>query len=87
MKSTEIERKFLVRDILKIPNVSKYNYQNITQGYLIGFNDNTTIRLRQILFMTYDSNLIGEQYYLTIKGNVSKIRTERDVALWRNQYH
>jgi CYTH domain-containing protein len=87
MKDIEIERKFLVRDKSKIPDISKYNYQDITQCYLPSVNDNLNIRMRQILYMSSDCNLIGEEYLMTIKGNDTKIRTEREIILWRNQYH
>lgn len=87
MKDTEIERKFVVKDTSKIPDISKYNYQDITQCYLQSINENINIRMRQILYMSSDCNLIGEQYSMTIKGNDPKIRTEREIILWRNQYH
>lgn len=97
----EIERKFIV-DINKLPDVSMMMFQDITQGYAdlkgsecpsklsTGCRADTIIRLRQILYITYKSLVIGEEYTWAIKTKrpfSSIARNEAETTIWKNQFH
>ena len=62
----EIERKFLVKDLPD--NLSSYEKQHISQGYL---NTNPVVRIRR-------SN---DDYYLTYKGKGMMVREEYNLPL------
>lgn len=62
----EIERKFLVKDLPD--NLSSYEQQHISQGYL---NTNPVVRIRR-------SN---DDYYLTYKGKGMMVREEYNLPL------
>lgn len=73
--SMEIERKFLVKDVTKINNVTNFNY--FTQGY-ISSNPNSNVRVR-INHTTHTAKL-------TIKGKsfdngLSKYEWEKDICI------
>ena len=84
--SCEIERKFLV-DVYKLPDISKYPYMNISQGYMNLESNGKLFRLRQILYMSSENNLVGEEYFMAIKGSGLNIRTERECVLWKPQFY
>jgi adenylate cyclase len=86
----EIERKFLI-DEKKVPDLSKYNYLDITQGYInleacLKHKTIKTIRLRQVLHMSFDNNMIGEEFYLNIKSREFKVRDELEISLLKEQF-
>ena len=86
----EIERKFLI-DENNVPDLSQMNYLDITQGYInlaacLKDKSVKTIRLRQVLHMSYDNNMMGEEFYLTIKSQEFKIRDEVEISLLREQF-
>ena len=84
MKNREIERKFLVKDL---PDLSQRNYEDITQGYLDYHSDSNYItRLRQVLYKSHFGEVIGEDYFLTIKGVGLKDREEREEQIWRGVF-
>jgi CYTH domain-containing protein len=84
MKNREIERKFLVKDL---PDLEKRNYEDITQGYLDYNTDSNYItRLRQILYMSHTGQMLGEDYFFTVKGVGLKDREEREAQIWRGVF-
>lgn len=85
MRNFEIERKFLV-DETKLPDLSKINYMDIIQGYIYHINENFVFRLRQVLHMGYEGNLLGEDFYQTIKGSGLKVRKEHEAKIWKNTF-
>lgn len=87
----EIERKFVVaQDTLLrfgvMESIAKMPYMDITQGY-IPSNGKQWVRLRQILYTTYDKRVVGEEYTWTIKGSGSVDRPERETPIWRQQFY
>jgi len=84
MKNKEIERRFWV-DIDNIPDLSKYDYRDITQGYANGLGD-YQFRLRQVINMTPDEAPLGEQYYQTIKSFGNMVRDEFEIHLLKPQF-
>jgi adenylate cyclase len=85
MKNKEIERKWLLKKE-NLPDLSKMPYVDITQGYINSNDSKLTFRLRQSLYMSNTKNLIGEEYTMTIKGEGTKEREERESVLWRPQF-
>ena len=85
MKNKEIERKFLVNK-KSLPNLSKRDYQEITQGYMQGMGGDHFYRLRQVVNMSPVTGGLGDQYFQTIKGKGSKIRDEYESALLKGQF-
>jgi adenylate cyclase len=86
MKNTEIERKFLVSKD-NLPDLSKRNYMDVSQGYIQNIGSNYIYRLRQVLHMSPNGYSLGEQYFQTIKGFGLKVREEYEIELLRPQYH
>lgn len=86
MRNTEIERKFLVSKD-NLPDLSKRNYMDVSQGYIQNIGSNYIYRLRQVLHMSPDGYSLGEQYFQTIKGFGLKVREEYEIELLRPQYH
>lgn len=87
MKNKEIERKFLI-DKNKIPyDLSKMNYLDITQGYVISIDKDLTYRLRHILYRNDKDIPIGEDFFQTIKGKGIKIRDEYEIRLLKEQFN
>lgn len=84
MRNKEIERRFWV-DIDKIPNLSKHDYLDISQGYANGLGD-YQFRLRQIINMTPIGPPIGEQYTQTIKSYGNLVRDEFEISLLKPQF-
>lgn len=74
MNNVEIERKFLI-DPEKIPfKLEDYEYEDMIQGYISGYN-NFTYRLRK-------SKQGGKtEYFQTIKGKGYKLRSEFEINL------
>jgi len=70
---TEIERKFLIKDL---PELKFSSTQRIRQGYLTAPNDSLEVRLRQI----------DNQYLLTVKTGEGLVRFEREISLNKSQY-
>lgn len=85
MKNTEIERKFLVSEE-NLPDLSRYIYGDMTQGYVQNIGSSYLYRLRQIMFMSPKSEFIGDRYYQTIKGFGKKKRKEFEIELLRPQF-
>jgi adenylate cyclase len=70
----EIERKFLVR---KLPDgLANYPNNEISQGYLVSFDDGLQVRLRKS----------GARYTLTFKRGAGSVREEREVELSATQF-
>lgn len=86
MKNTEIERKFLV-SIENLPDLSKRNYMDVSQGYIQSVGCSYVYRLRQVLHMSSDGYNLGEQCFQTIKGLGLKVREEYEIELLKPQYH
>lgn len=72
---TEIERKFLVCELLI--NLSDYEHHNIEQGYLAIEANGVEARLRRK----------GDLFYLTVKTAGELSRTEREVVLTVEQFN
>jgi adenylate cyclase len=71
---TEIERKFLVR---QLPDaLSTYPHAEMWQGYLVTAADGVQVRLRKA----------GEKCSLTFKRNRGNVRDEREIELTREQF-
>lgn len=86
MKNKEIERKFLI-DINKIPyDLGNMNYQDIVQGYITSIDNSFVFRLRQVIYFSPNNEVLGDDYFQTIKGKGSKIRDEFETRLLRNQF-
>ena len=66
----EIERKFKVREM---PNLSKYPYKNLEQGYL---NTHPVVRVRKE----------DDEYYMTYKGKGHIEREEYNLPLNKESY-
>ena len=84
-KNREIERKFLVQE-KNLPNLTKMNYMDIVQGYFTDFHSEYIYRLRQVLFKSHEGDMMGEDYYQTIKGTGTKERDEYDKRIWRDTF-
>ncbi|MCR4567143.1 MAG: CYTH domain-containing protein [Pseudobutyrivibrio sp.] len=67
----EIEKKFLIKDL---PDLSKYEYIDIEQGYL---STNPVIRIRKK----------NDKYVLTYKGSGLMVREEIEAALTKEAYY
>lgn len=86
MKNKEIERKFII-DPTKIPyNLKKMDYKDIIQGYVTSIDRDLTFRLRHVLYRSQEGDLLGEEFFQTIKGKGTKIRDEFEIKLWKNQF-
>jgi CYTH domain-containing protein len=72
-KHTEIERKFLVKNI---PDLSNAQKMYIHQGYLTHTNDSVEVRLRQK----------DEQYFITVKSGSGMVRGEREASIEQKQF-
>jgi adenylate cyclase len=71
---TEIERKFLVR---QLPDgLATCPHADMWQGYLVTAPDGVQVRLRKA----------GEQCSLTYKRNRGSVREEREIELTREQF-
>ncbi len=66
----EIERKFLIKEL---PDLSKYEYVDIEQGYL---STNPVVRIRKK----------NDKYVLTYKGSGLMSREELEAALTKESY-
>ena len=66
----EIERKFLIKEL---PDLSKYESNHITQGYLC---TNPVVRVRED----------GDKYYLTYKGKGLMAREEANLPLTKEAF-
>jgi len=74
MSPSEIERKFLVREVPK--NAENPPSVEISQGYLAVSDAGTEIRLRHI----------GHSYVLTVKSGQGMKRKEREIEMSREQF-
>jgi len=84
----EIEKKFLISEsaIRKIvDDLSSYN--EITQGYIQNVQGRYIYRLKQVINMSLDEDIIArESYFQTIKSKEIKIREEFNVEITREQF-
>lgn len=87
MKNKEIERKFIINPE-NIPfDLNKMDYRDITQGYVTSIDKTFIFRLRHVLYRSHlDGDLLGEEFFQTIKGKGTKIRDEFEIKLWKNQF-
>ncbi len=69
----EIERKFLVRDM---PDLSELSQFSVRQGYITHPTDAVEMRLRQK----------NQKYYLTFKTGEGTVRTEREAEITKAQF-
>ena len=72
-KDTEIERKFLVREM---PNLDGAKGDEVVQGYLAVDRDGTEVRLRRI----------GDCYFETVKTGAGLRRGEYETAITQEQF-
>lgn len=86
MKNKEIERKFFIQAD-KLPNIDNLAYMDISQGYLANLSQSYIYRLRQILHYSCTKQMIGEEYFQTIKGWGSKVRDEYEINILVQQFH
>jgi CYTH domain-containing protein len=81
MKFTEIERKFLINPT-KIPyDLNTIGFYDIIQGYASSTNSDLNYRLRQSV--DHNGDII---YHQTIKGKGTKIKTEVEIKLSKEQF-
>jgi adenylate cyclase len=73
-ENTEIERKFLVRELPG--DLASYPPNEISQGYLVSLDDGLQVRLRKA----------GQRYSLTFKRGTGRVREEREVELSADQF-
>jgi adenylate cyclase len=87
MKNKEIERKFLVNPENIPYDLKKMDYRDITQGYVTSIDNTFVFRLRHVLYRSHlDGDLMGEEFFQTIKGKGTKIRDEFEIKLWKKQF-
>lgn len=81
---TEIERKYLIKDIDKLRSelsgIKNVVSQHIKQVYI---SDNPQIRIREVIFGT-NLGFESTRYYITIKGDGDLVREEYEFEIHKN---
>jgi len=85
-KNREIERKFLVSPE-NLPNLSKMDYMDMTQGYIPNFNSDYIYRLRQVINMNHKHEKLSIEHYQAIKGRGDKDRAEYEREISEDFFH
>jgi len=81
MKNIEIERKYLIKEN-NLPNLDNMNYMDITQGYIHDISNNLLFRLRQVIYMSHTGEMLGTDYFQTIKGLDGVERPKYEAQIW-----
>lgn len=84
MRNREIERKFIITS--ELPELKYMNYMDITQGYIHDISNELIFRLRQVLYMSKDGEMLGETYFQTIKGTSGIDKPKYESQIWRNTF-